>query len=230
MQANPYAQDNNYELQDYGNSQYQQQPQQPQHPHSSSLSQQDFLDRIQTLRNEIKSLTNDIDYIGQLHQRSLSTTTDPQARDQLEHYVSQTQVRNTAIKDGIKGLERDLIRTTDGSRNTKNTQLQSLKTFFKAELDKYHSIERDYQNRYRDQIARQYRIVNPDASDDEIRQATEADWSNEGVFQTAVSLLSLRVLSTRNIYLTSLSEWEFCCDFSLLMVPARSVPLKTPKY
>lgn len=155
-------------------------------PPAAVLSQQDFLTRVGDLRNDIKALTTEIDYIGQLHQRTLSTT-DPEATQQLEHYVAQTQIRNTAIKDGIKGLERDLLKTNDASRNTKKTQLESLKTFFKSELDKYQSIERDYQQRYREQIARQYRIVNPDASEDEVHQATEADWNNEGVFQTAVS-------------------------------------------
>jgi syntaxin 1B/2/3 len=158
---------------------------QAQSQQAAAMSSQDFLDRVKNLREDIKRLTNDVDYIGQLHQRTLSST-DGQARDQLEQYVSQTQIRNTAIKDGIKALERDLARTTDTSRNTKNTQLQSLKTFFKSELDKYQSIERDYQHRYRDQIARQYRIVNPDASDDEVRQASAMDWGDEGVFQTAL--------------------------------------------
>ncbi|CAM1500946.1 Fc.00g101080.m01.CDS01 [Cosmosporella sp. VM-42] len=180
-QGNPYAQDQpqgqNYEMQDYNNNQ-QQQP-------SGSLSQSEFLGRVQKLRDEIKGLTSDIDYIGQLHQRTLSST-DGSANQQLEQYVSQTQIRNTAIKDGIKGLERDLAKTTDGSRNTKSTQLQSLKTFFKSELDKYQSIERDYQARYREQIARQYRIVNPDASEAEVQEASQADWGNEGVFQTAL--------------------------------------------
>ncbi|KKP00819.1 hypothetical protein THAR02_07074 [Trichoderma harzianum] len=184
--ASPYNTGNNYELQDYnnqgaaGNGYSQEQGARP-----SVLSQQDFLSRVQTLRNDIKALTGDIDFIGQLHQRTLSAT-DQDANEQLDHYVAQTQIRNTAIKDGIKGLERDLLKTTDASRTTKQTQLESLKTFFKSELDKYQSIERDYQARYREQIARQYRIVNPEASEDEVRQATEADWSNEGVFQTAL--------------------------------------------
>lgn len=199
-QLNPYATNtsespynNNYEMQDYnnqgqGSNAYgQEQSRQP-------LSQADFLSRVGDLRNDIKSLTTEIDYIGQLHQRTLSTT-DPEATQQLEHYVAQTQIRNTAIKDGIKGLERDLLKTTDASRTTKKTQLESLKTFFKSELDKYQSIERDYQQRYREQIARQYRIVNPDASEDEVQQATEADWNNEGVFQTAVSFPLFRISS-----------------------------------
>ncbi|KAF4455653.1 hypothetical protein F53441_2053 [Fusarium austroafricanum] len=181
-QANPYAQD----APAHGNDQYEMQDYSQQAPAaSSSLSQQEFLNRVQKLRDEIKGLTNDVDYIGQLHQRTLSST-DGSANHDLEQYVSQTQIRNTAIKDGIKGLERDLAKTNDSSRTTKNTQLQSLKTFFKSELDKYQSIERDYQQRYRDQIARQYRIVNPDASEQEVQEAANADWGNEGVFQTAL--------------------------------------------
>lgn len=172
-------------MQDYGDGFGQQPPPPP--PPPAALSQPEFLDRVQKLRNEIKALTNDVDYIGQLHNRTLNSA-DEHAKQQLEQYVSQTQIRNTAIKDGIKGLERDLSRTTDSTRNTKNTQLQSLRTFFKSELDKYQAIERDYQQRYREQIARQYRIVNPDASEDEVREAAEADWGNEGVFQTAVCL------------------------------------------
>ncbi|PHH70696.1 hypothetical protein CDD83_5363 [Cordyceps sp. RAO-2017] len=186
-----YGQPNPYESPSPGQSQDQYELQNYSKPYehisTPALSQQDFLHRVQNLRNDIKSLTNDIDHIGQLHQRTLGST-DGQAKQQLEQYVSQTQIRNTAIKDGIKGLERDLARTTDASRTTKNTQLQSLRTFFKSELDKYQSIERDYQLRYREQIARQYRIVNPDATDDEVHEATELDWGNEGVFQTAVRL------------------------------------------
>lgn len=138
------------------------------------------------MREQIRTLTSDIDHVGQLHQRTLGSA-DSQAKDQLEQFVSQTQIKNTAIKDNIKRLEKDYVNTTDSTRNTKDTQLKSLKTYFKSELDKYQSIERDYQQKYREQIARQYRIVNPDASEEEVREATQADWGDEGVFQTAVS-------------------------------------------
>lgn len=46
--------------------------------------------------------------------------------------------------------------------------------------------EANYEKRYREQIARQYRIVNPDATDAEVHEASQADWGNEGVFQTAL--------------------------------------------
>lgn len=73
----------------------------------------------------------------------------------------------------------------------KKRQFEALNGDFKKELQNYLQEERQYRERYRDQIARQYRIVNPEASEDEVRQAADADWGSEGVFQTAVSL-SLR--------------------------------------
>lgn len=186
-----------YEMQPYGNQPQgygqqgpydEEQPQQQQPAQTSNaptLTQQDFLGRISNLRNEIRSLGADIEQIAQLHQRALSST-DPSATSQVDQAVSQTQVRNTAIKEQIKFLERDAQRTQDASRASKQAQLNSIRETFKKELQNYMSMEGDYQKRYREQIARQYRIVNPEASEDEVRQATEADWGNEGVFQTAL--------------------------------------------
>lgn len=178
-------------MRDYGDSRQQASSQ----PSSQSqvLPLDQFLQRVKQLRSDIDSLSGSIDYIGQLHQRTLSST-DSQAKDQLEHYVSQTQIQTTAIKDGIKGLERDLANTTDNHRNTKNTQLQSLKTYFKSELAKYQSVEHEYQQKYSQQIRRQYEIVYPDATEQEIQQAMESNYGGEGVFQSAVSLILLLLL------------------------------------
>ncbi len=169
----------------YGGTQSAQQPQQSQQSRRPVMSQSEFLDRVKSLRDDIRGLTSDIDTIGQLHQRTLSST-DPNSRQQLDRFVAETQSRNTVITDEIKRLERDVNSTEGPERNTKKPQFDSLKTFFKSELDKYHSIERDYEQKYREQIARQYRIVNPDATEQEVQEASQADWGNEGVFQTAV--------------------------------------------
>lgn len=149
------------------------------------LSQQEFLSQIKQLRNDIDSLDTNLNYIDQLHQRNLANA-DGKTKEQLEQYVSQTQIRHTAIKDEVKRLERDLVNTTDNTRMTKKTQLASLKTYFKSELDKYQSVERNYQKAYQAQIRRQILIVNPDASERELEDAVHADWGNEGVFQAAV--------------------------------------------
>jgi syntaxin 1B/2/3 len=115
---------------------------------------------------------------------------DTNSSAQLEALVTQTQLKNTQIRDQIKFLEMDASKTQDGTRAVKARQAKQLKTDFEKALEDYRSEEVSYRQRYREQIARQYRIVNPDASEAEVNEASELDWGSEGVFQTAVSILN----------------------------------------
>lgn len=151
---------------------------------SGPMSNQDFLTRVEGVKSEIRQLTANIAEIGTIHQRALGSP-DTSASAQLENIVAQTQILNTRIKDQIKLLETDAAKS---NRNqTKDSQIRTLKSNFKSQLEDYQREEQNYRQRYRDQIARQYRIVNPEATDIEVREAADADWGNEGVFQTAVS-------------------------------------------
>ena len=100
-----------------------------------------------------------------------------------------TQLKNTQIRDQIKFLEADALKTQDGTKGVKSRQAKQLKSEFEKSLKDYQQEEVGYRQRYREQIARQYRIVNPEASEAEVNDAAELDWGSEGVFQTAVSTL-----------------------------------------
>ncbi|KAI0885675.1 t-SNARE [Annulohypoxylon maeteangense] len=184
-QNNPYQEAPSTE-QGYGYGQDHEMQSYPQQPASDTLSQQDFLGRIQFLRNEIGTLTNNVRAIASLHQRALAEADGGAASSQLERIIAETQTLNRGIRDQLKFLANDANKTTDASRNVKERQVNTIKSEFERELRSYQEEEGSYRQRYRDQIARQYRIVNPDATEDEVRQATEADWGNEGVFQTAL--------------------------------------------
>ncbi|KAI2638979.1 t-SNARE [Hypomontagnella submonticulosa] len=171
-----YGQD--HELQNY--------PQQSQQQGPETLSQQDFLGRIQFLRNEIGTLTNNVQTIASLHQRALAESDGGAASQHLERFVADTQTLIVGIRDQLRYLASDANKTTGAPRNVKERQVNTIKSEFERELHSYREEEKAYSQRYREQIARQYRIVNPDATEDEVRQATEADWGNEGVFQTAL--------------------------------------------
>lgn len=151
----------------------------------SVLSNQDFLSRVEAVKADIRTLTTHVGQIASTHQRTLSSP-ESGSSAQLEGIISQTQVLNTSIKDQIKFLETDAARSKDNQ--VKNTQISQLKSSFSKQLQEYRQEEANYEKRYREQIARQYRIVNPEASDSEVQEAANADWGNEGVFQTAVSI------------------------------------------
>lgn len=154
---------------------------------STLLSQPAFLERVDYARGEIRSLSSNIQEIASFHQRALSSP-DSNSSAQLENLVTQTQLKNTHIRDQIKFLELDAVKTQDGTKSIKARQAKQLKADFEKALEDYRQEELSYRQRYRDQIARQYRIVNPEASEQEVEEASQMDWGSEGVFQTAVSI------------------------------------------
>jgi syntaxin 1B/2/3 len=160
-------------------------------PGATPLSQQDFLQRIDGTKSRITQLTSDIAAISSIHQRMLSSP-DNRSSNELESIVSQTQIRNTQIKDEIKFLERDAARPPHNA--FKKTQVESLKRTFKSQLEDFQREESDYSKRYREAIARQYRVINPEATDAEVQEAANADWGDEGIFSQAVSIGSFGVL------------------------------------
>ncbi|KAF2462109.1 t-SNARE [Lineolata rhizophorae] len=155
----------------------------PQQPTSAPMSTADFLARVEAVQNDIRQVGDNISSIGTMHQRLLSSP-DQTSTAQLENLVTQTQILNGRIKDTVRFLEADALRSPND--RTKDAQFRSLKTSFKNKLQDYQEEERAYRQRYQDQIARQYRIVNPDATEEEVREAADADWGNEGVFQSAL--------------------------------------------
>ena len=172
--------------------------------HSTLLTQQAFLERVDYAKGEIRSLSSSIQEISSLHQRALSSP-DTNSSAQLEALVTQTQLKNTQIRDQIKFLELDASKTQDGTRAVKARQAKQLKTDFERALEDYRSEEVAYRQRYREQIARQYRIVNPDASEAEVNEASELDWGSEGVFQTAVSILNELLIELVHLILTNVA-------------------------
>jgi len=158
-----------------------QQPPQSQGP--NVLKMPDFLARVEAIKKDMERLTSNISNIAQQHQRAISST-DSSGSAGLESLVTSTQVLNTQIRDQIKFLEKDAVRS--GGNSAKDSQVRTLKNQFTTRLTEYRQEETQYEKRYREQIGRQYRIVNPAATDEEVREAERADWGNEGVFQTAL--------------------------------------------
>jgi len=175
----------NQELTNYSNTSHYSNAGAPAVPGSTLLTQQAFLERVDFAKSEIRTLGSNIQEIASLHQRALSSP-DSNSSAQLENLVAQTQLKNTQIRDQIKYLESDAAKTQDGTKSVKARQAKQLKTDFEKALKDYQQEEVAYRQRYREQIARQYRIVNPEASEAEVNEASELDWGSEGVFQTAL--------------------------------------------
>jgi syntaxin 1B/2/3 len=145
---------------------------------SSALTNADFLTRVEGVKKEIDSLSSNISAIASLHQRTISSIDSASTSAALESVIAQAQIIITRIRDQIKYLETDAAQS---SGNTiKQTQIRNLRKQFKNRIEQYQQEEQTYKKTYQEQIARQ--------------EAMNADWGNEGVFQTAVKTPSIPLL------------------------------------
>jgi len=65
-------------------------------------------------------------------------------------------------------------------------QVEAVKTRFTTLLQEHQVVEKEFRKKVKDRVERQYKIVNPTATEDEVRQVTESD--NPQVFSQAVSI------------------------------------------
>lgn len=155
---------------------------------TSPLSVNDFLDQVQQVRADIRDFASKSQQISCLHQRSVTSADDGSTRRQLDHFVTTTHQLIASIRGQILFLKTDTEKSASNRNadfNVKKTQVESLTADFKREVETLLAEEQRYRSLCREQIARQYRIVNPNATDAEAREAAEMDWAG-GVFQGAV--------------------------------------------
>jgi len=148
-------------------------------------SQQEFFREVNELREGIDQVKANITRIESLHQRSLTDideSTSSQTQHQLDSLVADTSALNKALANRIRRLKGKA--TTDPS---KAPQVNNLDRSFKDALRKYQSVEATFQKRAREQMARQYRIVRPDATEQEVEEACN-DGQGQQIFSQAVSL------------------------------------------
>lgn len=150
-----------------------------------TLSRNDFLSEVRNFRNLLSALDNDIGTISQLHSRALSSDADTgYAAHQLDEFSASIQAKIAQARSEIHRLAEDARKTEDRALfATKKDQVDALSRGLKERLEGYYKAEQGYKNATREQIARQYRIVNPDAGEAEIQHAVDG---GEPVFQSAL--------------------------------------------
>jgi syntaxin 1B/2/3 len=157
----------------------------PAQPAGSVLTRKDFLARVDAVSRQIKDLKQSTNTLNELHIAALASTSPSSA--QIESLEAQIQSTSRELRDAIKYLQADAARTHNEDTSTKKVQVDRLKNSFEARLKEYQQEERSYIRNYQERIKRDYRTVNPNATEEEVNQAADMDWGNEGVFQAAVS-------------------------------------------
>ncbi|KAL0573275.1 hypothetical protein V5O48_008682 [Marasmius crinis-equi] len=192
--ANPYAQqdDSAYEMADVNSNFNSNMP-------TSGDDMSAFYAEISSLQDSLRTFNDNVSRIGDLHSRSLNNTDDAAAQRnaaQLDELVEDTSALSATLKRRIKALEKQGSSGRDGQVRKQQTAL--VKSKFVEAIQNYQQVEQQYRTKYKQRMERQFKIVKPDASPEEVK-AVVNDESGGQIFQQAV-LDSNRLGASRAAY------------------------------
>ncbi len=148
-------------------------------PGAGGVDQVAFLNEITELQSSIAAIDNNINKIADLHSRSLNNMDEvsaKQAEGELSVLSNETRTLTNAVKSRIQILASKANRLPAGKdRNTQESQLGAVKSRFKATIQRYQEMEQQYRQKYRARAERQFRIVKPDATPQEVNAALNDD-------------------------------------------------------
>jgi syntaxin 1B/2/3 len=106
---------------------------------------------------------------------------------ELSRVTEDTRGLSQDLRNRIKELERTNGRSSHPADvNVKRTQTASVKNRFVECIQRYSSVEAAHRASSKQRMAKQYKVINPNASDEEVRQVLENPEASEAMFRQAV--------------------------------------------
>jgi syntaxin 1B/2/3 len=129
-----------------------------------------FYSEISSIQDSLRTFNENVNLIGDLHSRSLNNMDDAATQrnvTQLDTLVADTSGLSSSLKQRIKALEKQGGSGRDGQIRKQQTAL--VKSKFVDAIQSYQTVEQQYRQKYKQRMERQFKIVKPDASPEEVR-------------------------------------------------------------
>jgi len=145
-----------------------------------------FYQEISSIQDDLRAMNDNVTRISDLHSRSLNNMDEnatQRIESQLDQLIEETRSMMGNLKTRIQNLERRPGSGRDGQIRQQQTGL--VKAKFKEAIQNYQDVEKQYRQKYKARMERQYRIVKPDATPEEIRAAVNDEQGGQ-VFAQAL--------------------------------------------
>ncbi|KAI0281463.1 t-SNARE [Russula aff. rugulosa BPL654] len=157
---------------------------------SSSDGMTRFYNQISSIQDELRRFDANVTRISDLHSRSLNNTDEALSQQNaaaLDELVAETRALSNQIKNQIQDLEKESVPPGQDPRIRKN-QTSLVRSKFVEALQNYQQVEQQYRTRYRQRVERQFKIVKPDATQEEVAAVVQSDQGAGGqVFAQALT-------------------------------------------
>ena len=144
-----------------------------------------ILNECRDIDRGIDIIERNLEQLRMLQQRTLDdadASSSSAANRQLDALSSETMASYRSLTERVRQ-----VKSNPESNSPKNKpQVGRIDRRLKDAIRSYQSVESQFQKRTQEQMARQYRIVRPEASEAEVRAAVEDTSSNGQVFQQAL--------------------------------------------
>jgi len=148
----------------------------------------DFYDEVTNIQGLINQFNADVTRISELQGRSLSAVDDNNQNKQLlDDQVARTRELGKQIKQRIEALKKKPVPRGQESRRN---QINLIAGQFKTALQNYQNVETEHRQKQHQRIGRQYKIVKPDATDDEVTAVVNNTDGGGQIFAQALSSTS----------------------------------------
>ncbi|CEG63686.1 hypothetical protein RMATCC62417_00793 [Rhizopus microsporus] len=142
-----------------------------------------YLAEIDDISASVKAINRNIDIISELHDTSLVSINEKQWKQtskQLSQFVDETSAMNTSIKNRIKALEAsNSTHPKNSDLNIRRAQVSRVKKEFLNCIQRYRDVEANFNQKYRQRVERQIRIVKQDVTEDELDAIIDSDQQNQ---------------------------------------------------
>lgn len=140
-----------------------------------------ILNECRSIDRGIDSIQRNLEHIRLLQPKAIGESEGGQHNRELDSLSAETMTLYRSFAARIKTIKSQ--KESGEPRNKPQVGLVDRK--LKTAINDYQTLERDFRHKVSEQMARHYRIVRPDASDQEVQEAIQ-DTSNNQVFSQAV--------------------------------------------
>lgn len=142
-----------------------------------------FMNKINHINDNLNAYEAKINQIDILHKQLLTEvneTRELEFRQQLDNLVSQVSDLQFNLKNSIKDAQREAL-----NDDSKHAQAENSRQRFLKLIQDYRIVDSNYKDENKQQAMRQYKIIQPDATEDEVENAIN-DIGGQQIFSQAL--------------------------------------------
>ncbi|KAG6331662.1 hypothetical protein ID866_7429 [Astraeus odoratus] len=147
--------------------------------------------QVTAIQDAISQFDFNVTTIADLHARSLNALSDHESAanaSRLAELTDSTRALSNSLSARIKALQTPTGGLSRNDAEIRKNRITLVHGKFISTLQRYQTVEQDYRRQYRDRVERQFRIVKPNASPEEVSAVVnDTEGSGDGIFLQAIS-------------------------------------------